>query len=93
MTTYVTMGWLGGLLALWLAPMMGGWGLGLFVAGGLAFTAGRPVSLLRDVLLCVAVDGTTYYLGRWRCGCVLYGIADCGDGGRGALRMWNPLAL
>ena len=40
MTTYITMGWLGGILALWLAPMIGTWGLGLFVLGGLAFTVG-----------------------------------------------------
>ena len=40
MTTYITMGWLGGILAIWLFPKVGGVGMGMFVLGGVAFTAG-----------------------------------------------------
>jgi hemolysin III len=40
MTTYITMGWLGGILAIWLVPKVGGSGMSTFVSGGVAFTAG-----------------------------------------------------
>lgn len=43
MTMYITIGWLGAILAFWLLPEIGIEGLPLFVLGGLAFTVGGVV--------------------------------------------------
>ena len=40
MTMYITMGWLGGILAIWLLPTIGWGGLIVFILGGLAYTIG-----------------------------------------------------
>jgi len=43
MTMYITIGWLGGILAFWLLPIIGLEGLGVFLLGGVAFTIGGYV--------------------------------------------------
>ena len=43
MTMYITIGWFGGIFALFLRPHLGVGGLGLFVAGGAAYTLGGVV--------------------------------------------------
>merc|ERR1719416_166225 len=43
MTMYITIGWFGGIFALFLRPHLGVGGLGLFVSGGAAYTLGGVV--------------------------------------------------
>jgi hemolysin III len=43
MTTYVTLGWLGACMSSWLVPMLGWTGFGLFIFGGVLYTAGGYV--------------------------------------------------
>lgn len=40
MTIYITIGWLGAILAVWLAREIGMGGLSLFILGGVSYTAG-----------------------------------------------------
>lgn len=43
MTMYITIGWLGGVLAMWLLPVIGVEGLGVFILGGVFYTVGGYV--------------------------------------------------
>ena len=43
MTMYITIGWLGGILAVWLIPIIGYDGLGVFILGGVGYTVGGVV--------------------------------------------------
>jgi hemolysin III len=43
MTVYVTLGWLGALMSYWLLPVLGWGGFGLFIIGGVFYTAGGCV--------------------------------------------------
>lgn len=40
MTMYITLGWLGAFMTVWLAPVMGAGGIAMFVLGGLWYTVG-----------------------------------------------------
>lgn len=43
MTMYITIGWLGAFLSLWLIPMIGMGGMVVFIMGGIWYTAGGYV--------------------------------------------------